>query len=173
MSFWTIPLLVAGLVLFGWSRGVKVYDALLAGAKDGFQVALRIIPYLLAILVAVGMFRSSGCLELLVRFLSPLTAPLGLPAEAVPLAVLRPLSGSGAYGVMSEIVTRRGPDSYLGYLVCTMQGSTDTTFYILSVYFGAIGVTKTRHAVLAGLLTDAAGIAAAVFICHLVWGGLG
>jgi spore maturation protein SpmB len=86
---------------------------------------------------------------------------------------LRPLSGSGAYGVMSEIVTRRGPDSYLGYLVCTMQGSTDTTFYILSVYFGAIGVTKTRHAVLAGLLTDAAGIAAAVFICHLVWGGLG
>jgi spore maturation protein SpmB len=128
---------------------------------------------LLAILVAVGMFRSSGCLELLVRFLSPLTAPLGLPAEAVPLAVLRPLSGSGAYGVMSEIVTRRGPDSYLGYLVCTMQGSTDTTFYILSVYFGAIGVTKTRHAVLAGLLTDAAGIAAAVFICHLVWGGLG
>jgi spore maturation protein SpmB len=169
LSYWTVPLLVAVIVLFGWARGVKVYDAFLDGAKDGFQVALRILPYLLAIVVAVGMFRASGCLDFLVRALSPLTSPLGLPAEAVPLAILRPLSGSGAYGVMSEIVATHGPDSYLGFLASTMQGSTDTTFYILSVYFGAVGIKSTRHAVAAGLLTDAAGIAAAVLICRLVW----
>jgi len=171
LSYWTVPLLLAVLLLFGWARGVRVYEAFLEGAKDGFQVALRIIPYLLAIVVAVGMFRASGCLDVLVRVLSPLTSPLGLPAEAVPLAVLRPLSGSGAYGVMSDIVTTHGPDSYLGILASTMQGSTDTTFYILSVYFGAVGITRTRHAVAAGLLTDAAGIAAAVLICRAVWGG--
>lgn len=169
-SFWMIPVLISGLVLFGWARGVRVYESVVEGAKEGFQVALRIIPYLVAILVAVAMFRASGCLDLFVAVVSPLTAPWGLPAEAVPMAVLRPLSGSGAYGVMSEILSTRGPDSYLGYLVSTMQGSTDTTFYVLAVYFGAVGIKKTRHAVPAGLLADAAGIAAAVFICHLVWG---
>ena len=170
LSFWVIPLLIGGLVLFGWVRGVRVYESFVEGAKEGFQVALRIIPYLVAILVAVAMFRVSGCLDLFVAAVSPVTAPLGLPAEAVPMAILRPLSGSGAFGVMSEILSTRGPDSYLGYLVSTMQGSTDTTFYILAVYFGAVGIKKTRHAVPAGLLADAAGIAAAVFICHLVWG---
>jgi len=170
LSFWMIPALIAGLVLFGWARGVKVYESLVEGAKEGFQVALRIIPYLVAILVAVAMFRASGCLDLFVAAVAPITSAIGLPAEAVPMAVLRPLSGSGAFGVMSEILTTRGPDSYLGYLVSTMQGSTDTTFYILAVYFGAVGIKKTRHAVPAGLLADAAGIAAAVFICHLVWG---
>jgi len=169
-SFWMIPVLISGLVLFGWARGVRVYESFVEGAKEGFQVALRIIPYLVAILVAVAMFRASGCLGLFVAAVSPFTAPLGLPAEAVPMAVLRPLSGSGAFGVMSEILSTRGPDSYLGYLVSTMQGSTDTTFYVLAVYFGAVGIKKTRHAVPAGLLADAAGIAGAVFICHLVWG---
>jgi spore maturation protein SpmA len=170
LSFWVIPFLIAGLVLFGWARGARVYESFVEGAKEGFQVALRIIPYLVAILVAVAMFRASGCLDLFVAAVSPLTAPLGLPAEAVPMAILRPLSGSGAFGVMSEILSTRGPDTPLGYLVSTMQGSTDTTFYVLAVYFGAVGIKKTRHAVPAGLLADAAGIAAAVFICHLVWG---
>jgi spore maturation protein SpmA len=172
VSFWMIPVLIAALVLFGWARGVRVYESVVEGAKEGFQVALRIIPYLVAILVAVAMFRASGGLDVFVAAVSPLTAPLGLPAEAVPMAVLRPLSGSGAFAVMSEILTTRGPDSYLGYLVSTMQGSTDTTFYILAVYFGAVGIKKTRHAVPAGLLADAAGIAGAVLICHLVWGRL-
>jgi spore maturation protein SpmB len=171
-SFWMVPLLIAGLVLFGWARGVKVYESVVEGAKDGFQVALRIIPFLVAILVAVGMFRDSGCLELFVRAVSPLTRRIGLPAEAVPMVVLRPLSGSGAYGVMSGILTGHGPDSYLGYLASTMQGSTDTTFYVLAVYFGAVGIKKTRHAVPAGLLADAAGMAAAVFISGLLWGAL-
>jgi len=151
LSFWVIPFLIAGLVLFGWARGARVYESFVEGAKEGFQVALRIIPYLVAILVAVAMFRASGCLDLFVAAVSPLTAPLGLPAEAVPMAILRPLSGSGAFGVMSEILSTHGPDSYLGYLVSTMQGSTDTTFYVLAVYFGAVGVKKTRHAVPAGL----------------------
>jgi spore maturation protein SpmA len=172
LSFWMIPALIAGLVLFGWARGVRVYESVVEGAKEGFHVALRIMPYLIAILVAVAMFRASGCLEMFVAAVSPVTAPLGLPAEAVPMAVLRPLSGSGAFGVMSDILTTRGPDSYLGYLVSTMQGSTDTTFYILAVYFGAVGIKRTRHAVPAGLLADAAGIAGAVFISHLVWGHL-
>lgn len=170
LSFWMIPMLIAGLVLFGWARGVRVYDALVDGAKEGFQVALRIIPYLVAILVAVSMFRASGSLGLFTAAVSPITTAVGFPAEAVPMAVLRPLSGSGAFGVMSEILKSHGPDSYLGYLVSTMQGSTDTTFYILAVYFGAVGIRKTRHAVPAGLLADAAGIAAAVFISDLVWG---
>lgn len=170
-SFWMVPLLIAGLVLFGWSRGVRVYESVVEGAKEGFQVALRILPFLVAILVAVAMFRASGCLDLFVAAVAPLTAPLGLPAEAVPMAVLRPLSGSGAFGVMSEIVTSNGPDSYLGYLVSTMQGSTDTTFYILAVYFGAVGIKRTRHAVPAGLLADAAGMIAAVFICRRLFGG--
>ena len=172
LSFWMIPVLIAGLVLFGWARGVKVYESLVAGAKDGFQVAVRIIPYLVAILVAVAMFRASGGLDFFVAALTPVTSAFGLPAEAVPMAVLRPLSGSGAFGVMSEVLAARGPDSFLGYLVSTMQGATDTTFYVLAVYFGAVGIKKTRHAVPAGLLADAAGIASAVFICHVVWGGL-
>jgi spore maturation protein SpmB len=172
LSFWMIPVLIAGLVLFGWARGVKVYESLVAGAKDGFQVALRIIPYLVAILVAVAMFRASGGLDLFVAAVTPFTSVFGLPAEAVPMAVLRPLSGSGAFGVMSEILAARGPDSHLGYLVSTMQGSTDTTFYVLAVYFGAVGIKKTRHAVPAGLFADAAGIVAAVFICRVVWGGV-
>jgi spore maturation protein SpmA len=170
LSFWVIPCLIAGLVLFGWARGARVYESFVDGAKEGFQVALRIIPFLVAILVAVAMFRASGCLGLFVSAASPLTAPWGLPAEAVPMAILRPLSGSGAFGVMSEILSTHGPDSYLGYLVSTMQGSTDTTFYVLAVYFGSVGIKKTRHAVPAGLLADAAGISAAVFICRLMWG---
>ena len=172
LSFWMVPVLIASFVLFGWARGVRVYESFVAGAKDGFQVALRIIPYLVAILVAVAMFRASGGLDLFVAALGPVTSVVGLPAEAVPMAVLRPLSGSGSYGVMSEILTAHGPDSRLGYLVSTMQGSTDTTFYVLAVYFGAVGIKKTRHAVPAGLLADAAGIAAAVFVCRLVWGAL-
>ena len=171
LSFWTIPTLLGGFVLFGWIRGVRVFESFVEGAKEGFQVALRLIPYLVGILVAVGMFRASGGLAVFVRLVAPITAPIGLPAEAVPLAVLRPLSGSGALGVMTEILSTHGPDSFLGYLASTMQGSTDTTFYILAVYFGAVGIKRTRHAVPAGLIADAAGLSAAVVVSHLLWGG--
>lgn len=170
LSYWTLPLLIAGLVLFGWARGVRVYDSLVEGAKEGFQVALRIIPYLVAILVAVGMIRSSGVFEAFVAAVGPFTARLGLPAEALPMALLRPLSGSGAYGVMAETMSREGADSYVGYLVSTIQGSTETTFYVLAVYFGAVGIKKTRHALPACLTADVAGISAAVLVVWWMFG---
>lgn len=169
-SAWMLPLVVAVLVLYGWTRGVRVYDSLVAGARQGFDVAVRIIPYLVAILVVVGMFRASGGIDLLTTFLSPFTTLIGLPAEALPMALLRPLTGSGAYAVMAETMAASGPDSLVGYLVSTFQGSTETTFYTLAVYYGAVGVRRTRHTVPACLLADAAGIFAAVFIVNLIFG---
>jgi spore maturation protein SpmA len=169
-SIWTLPALVGGLLLFGWARGVRVYDSLVEGAKEGFQVALRIIPYLVAILVAVGMFRASGGIDLMVALLAPVTELIRMPAEALPMALLRPLSGSGALGVMSEIMTVHGADSFIGYMVSTFQGSTETTFYVLAVYFGAVNVKKTRHTLPACLLADLTGILAAVFIVNLLFG---
>jgi spore maturation protein SpmA/spore maturation protein SpmB len=170
MSFWVLAALVGGLILFGWSRGVKVYESLVEGAKDGWQVAKRIIPYLVAILVAVGMLRHSGGIDLIVNNLGPWTGRVGLPAEALPMALLRPLSGSGAFGIMAEIMNTHGPDSFIGYMVSTFQGSTETTFYVLAVYFGAVGVKETRHALPACLLADTAGIIAAVFIVNVFFG---
>jgi spore maturation protein SpmB len=170
LSHWALPVLVGALVLFGWARGVKVYESLVEGAKEGFQVALRIIPYLVAILVAVGMLRHSGGIELIVGWISPFTDLIRLPAEALPMALLRPLSGSGAYGIMAEIMSAHGPDTLIGYMVSTFQGSTETTFYVLAVYFGAIGVKETRHTLPSCLLADVAGILAAVFIVNLLFG---
>ena len=169
-SAWMLPLVVAVLVTYGWTRGVRVYDALVAGARQGFDVAVRIIPYLVAILVVIGMFRASGGIDLITTVLSPLTTLVGLPAEALPMALLRPLTGSGAYAVMAEIMTASGPDSLVGYMVSTFQGSTETTFYTLAVYYGAVGIRRTRHTVPACLLADAAGIVGAVFIVNLMFG---
>lgn len=170
MSFWMLPALIAGLVLFGWTRGVKVYESLVEGAKEGFQVAVKIIPYLVAILVAIGIFRASGGLELLAKAIGPLTNLIGMPAEALPVALVRPLSGSGALGVMTEIMNAQGPDSFIGYMVCTFNGSTDTTFYILAVYFGSVGIKRTRHALPACLTADVTGILAAVLVVNLLFG---
>lgn len=161
-SDWLLPVLIAAMLLYGWSKGVAVYDAMIAGAREGFDVAVRIIPFLVAIIVAVGMFRASGLMDLLVGAVGPYTAPLGMPAEALPMALLRPLSGSGAYAVMAEIMQANGPDSRVGYLVSVLQGSTETTFYVLAVYFGAIGVTRLRHALAAGLIADLAGVVGSV-----------
>jgi spore maturation protein SpmA len=167
---WTVPALIAGILMFGWVRGVKVYDSLVGGAKEGFQVALRIIPYLVAILVMVGMLRAAGGIDLLVRYLGPVTTGFGMPAEALPMALLRPFSGSGAYGVMAAIMEQHGADSFIGYMVSTFQGSTETTFYVLAVYFGAVGVRRTRHVLPSCLLADVAGIVAAVAIVNLLFG---
>ena len=161
-SNWLLPVLIVLMLGYGLAKRVAVYDAMIAGAKEGFQVAVRIIPFLVAIVVAAGMFRASGLLDLIVRAVGPLTNPLGFPAEALPMAILRPLSGSGAYAVMAEIMQANGPDSYVGYLVSTLQGSTETTFYVLAVYFGAVGVSRVRHAVACGLIADAAGYVGAV-----------
>ncbi|OGQ57008.1 MAG: spore maturation protein [Deltaproteobacteria bacterium RIFCSPLOWO2_02_FULL_50_16] len=166
-SHWLIPLLIVSLVLYGFLKGVKIYESLVEGAKEGFSVAMRIIPYLVAILVAVGLFRASGALDFLVTLLTPLTSFIGMPAETLPMALLRPLSGSGAFAVMTETMKIYGPDSLIGYIVSTIQGSTETTFYILAVYCGAISVKNVRHALPACLMADLAGILAAVWLCRL------
>jgi len=171
---WIIPGLMIGLLTFGLVRGVPVYESFVEGARDGFQVAIRIIPYLVAILVAVGMLRASGALEIFVGWVGPFTSALGLPGEALPMALLRPLSGSGAYGIVASIIQDPsiGPDSYTGYLVSTLQGSTETTFYVLAVYFGAVQIKRARHALAAALTADLAGIIGAILACSLLYSAL-
>lgn len=169
---WIIPGLAMLLLGYGAVRRVRVYEVFVDGARDGFQLAIRIIPYLVAILVAVAMFRASGAMEVILTPLGALTAPFGLPAEALSMALLRPLSGSGAFAVLASIINDPaiGPDSYVGYLVSTIQGSTETTFYVLAVYFGAVGIRRMRHAVWTGIIADIAGVAGAVMICSLLYG---
>ncbi len=169
-AHWLLPILVFALASVGFVGRVAAYDAMIAGAREALGVALRIAPYLLAILVAVAMFRASGALALLVGALDPVTGLLGVPAEALPMALLRPLSGSGAYGVMTEILSTHGPDSFVGLLASTLMGSTETTFYVLAVYLGAAGVRDTRHILPACLAGDAAGFVGAVVAVHLFFG---
>jgi spore maturation protein SpmA/spore maturation protein SpmB len=172
LSAWLIPGLVVFLLSFGAVRRVRVYEVFVEGARDGFQIAVRIIPYLVAILVAVAMFRSSGAIDWTVGSVGAWTEKIGLPAEALTMAALRSLSGSGAYGLLAAFLNdpRIGPDSYAGYLVSTIQGSTETTFYVLAVYFGAVQVRRIRHALAAGLVADLAGVVGAVAICSYLYG---
>jgi spore maturation protein SpmB len=164
---WIMPVLVVGLLGFGMARGVKVYEVFVEGAKEGFEVAVRIIPYLVAILMAVAMFKASGAMDMLLQSLGRLTGAFGVPAEALAMATLRSLSGSGAYGLLASLLKDPaiGPDGYLGMLVSTIYGSTETTFYVLAVYFGAVNIRRIRHALAAGIIADVAGVAAAVAIC--------
>ncbi|NET27786.1 nucleoside recognition domain-containing protein [Okeania sp. SIO1I7] len=168
LSNWLLPILICSFLLFGYFRGVKVYEKMTEGAKAGFEVAVRIIPFMVAIFVAIGMFRASGALDILAVILSPITNLIGMPTEALPMALIRPLSGSGAFGIMSEIVTNE-PNSFLSYLVSTMQGSTETTFYVLAVYFGSVGIKKTRYALPAALCADVAGILASLVVCRIIF----
>jgi spore maturation protein SpmA len=167
ISPWILPGLMAGFLIFGLCRRVRVYEAFVDGARDGFQVAVKIIPYLVAILVAVGMLRASGAMDLMVGALGPWTARVGLPAEALPMALMRPLSGSGAFAILASVINDPaiGPDSYTGYLVSTLQGCTETTFYVLAIYFGAVQVRRIRYTLAAGLIADLAGVAASVAAC--------
>jgi spore maturation protein SpmA len=169
---WIIPGLMLALLSFGAARKVHVYEVFVEGARDGIQVAFRIIPYLVAILVAVGMLRESGALAALVGPLGVVTGPIGLPAEALPMALLRPLSGSGGFGVLVSVINNPaiGPDSYTGILVSTIQGSTETTFYVIAIYFGAVNVRRMRHTLPAALSADVAGIAGSVLICSNLYG---
>ena len=152
---------------------INVYDAFIEGAKEGFGTAVRIIPYLVAILVAIGVFRASGAMDFLIDGIAWVVALVGGDTEfvgALPTALMKPLSGSGARGLMVDAMTTYGADSFVGRLACLFQGATDTTFYILAVYFGSVGIRKTRHAVTCGLLADFAGIVSAIFICYLFFG---
>ncbi|MEN8246221.1 MAG: nucleoside recognition domain-containing protein [Thermodesulfobacteriota bacterium] len=172
VSPWIIPLIMVGFLGFGVTRRVRVYEVFVEGAKEGFQVAVRIIPFLVAILVSVGMFRASGAMDIMVKWLGAVTTRFGLPAEALPMALMRPLSGSGAYGIMASIINDPaiGPDSYAGYLVTTLQGSTETTFYVLAVYYGAVQIRRIRHTLVTALTADLAGIVFAVAACYYLFG---
>lgn len=165
---WLVPALMFAFVLYGFAHGVEVYQSAVDGAKEGFEVGVRLIPFLVMILVAVAMFRESGAFSVLASLVSPVTDALGIPAEVLPVALLRPLSGSGAFGLMSEI-TARAPDSFAAFLAGTIQGSTETTFYVMAVYFGAVGISNPRYAVTAALLADAAGFAASVLFARMFY----
>ena len=162
--------IIIGFIVAGMQKKINVYDAFVEGAKEGFTTAVRIIPYLVAILVAIGVFRASGCMDYLIEGIAKLVNLCGINSDfvgALPTALMKPLSGSGARGLMVDAMNTYGADSFVGRLSCIFQGSTDTTFYILAVYFGSVGVVRTRHAVPCGLLADLAGIIAAIFICYL------
>jgi spore maturation protein B len=165
MSLWAIPVLLVTIPLVGLIRKVKVYDVFIEGAKEGFDVAVRIIPFLVGILVAIGMFRGSGAMDLLMAALRPLVTPTGFPPELVPLAILRSLTGSGSLAFTTDLIKTHGPDSLIARMAATMYGSSETTFYVLAVYFGAVGVRRTRHAVPAALIGDVVAAIAAVAVC--------
>jgi len=170
ISTLAIPMLIFIFIGYGAIKKVKIYEVFVEGAKEGFDVAVRIIPYLVAMLVAIGIFRAGGGMDILIYALTPFTNLIGMPAEALPMAIMRPLSGSGSLGIMAEIIATHGPDSFIGILVSTFFGSTETTFYVLAVYFGAVNIRKTRYALTAGLLADVAGILGALFIVKLLFG---
>ncbi|PEN14751.1 spore maturation protein [Longibacter salinarum] len=170
LSYFVLPALLVGFPLYGLYKGVRVYEVFVEGAKEGFNVAVTIIPYLIAILFAIGMFRASGAMDFLVDMLDPVLAMIGVPAEVVPMGVIRPLTGSGSAGLVADMIQQYGEDSLVVKMVATMFGSTETTFYVIAVYFGAVNVRETRHAVPAGLFADFIGFLASVYVVQLLFG---
>ena len=169
LAILAVPVMVSFFPLYAWLRGIKVYEEFVEGAKEGFGVATRIIPYLVAILVAVRMFRDAGGIQLLARILGPVLEKIGFPVDLLPLVLVRPLSGGASTAVFTDIVKTFGPDSMNSLIAATIMGSTETTFYVIAVYFGSVGIQRSRHAVPAGLLADLAGVIAAVIVCRLMF----
>lgn len=170
ISRWTIPLMLVAIPVYGYLKGINVYNAFIKGAREGVMTGVRIIPYLVAIFVAIAIFRTSGVLEWTTNAIAPFTRLLHVPAEVMPLVLIRPLSGNGAMGVMIELLKVHGPDSLIGRMASVLQGSTETTFYILTVYFGAIGVKNTRHTLAVGLLADLAAFLGAAWATYRLFG---
>lgn len=168
-SNWVLLLFIVGIPLYGACRRVDVFDAFITGAKQGFETSVSIIPYLIAMMVAIGMLRASGFFDVLGAWLAPVLERIGMPAELLPLALLRPFSGSASTGVMAELIHEHGGDSLIAKMAATMMGSTETTFYVIAVYFGAVAIRRTRYAIPAGLLADFAGVAASVAVCRYLF----
>ncbi|MGH8094277.1 MAG: nucleoside recognition domain-containing protein [Chthoniobacterales bacterium] len=168
LSILAIPFLIAFFVLYAALRGLKVYDEFVEGAKEGFGVILKIIPFLVTMLVAIGMFKGAGGIDLFARVLSPILTPLHFPTDLLPIALMRPLSGGATLALFTDVVHRLGPDNIVSLTAATIYGSTETTFYVAAVYFGSVGIRQTRHAIPAGLLADLAGVVASVVICRAV-----
>lgn len=160
---------VVGIPLYGAVKKIDVFNTFVTGAKKGFDTSISIIPYLIAMMVAIAMLRASGFFELLYTALSPLLNAIGMPGELLPLALIRPFSGSAATGVMAELIHNHGGDALISKMAATIMGSTETTFYVIAVYFGSIGITRTRHAIWAGLIADITGILAAVYVCQYLF----
>jgi spore maturation protein B len=169
LSSFAIPMLIFVIVGIAAIKKVKVYEEFVDGAKEGFNTAVRIIPYLVAMLVAIGMFRASGAMDILTTAIGPFTNAIGLPSELFPLAVIRNLSGSGSLGLMTDLIKTHGADSFIGRLASIMMGSHETTFYVLAVYFGSVGVKKVRHAPLAGIFADIIAVIAAVMLVRWLY----
>jgi len=169
ISLWALPVIIVFILTMGLYKKVPLYETFTEGAKDGFKTAISIIPYLVAIIVAISMFRASGIIEIIGQFLSPVLSKFNIPADTIPIMIVRSLSGSAALGVFSDIANNLGPDNYATKLSAVMVGSSETTFYVLAVYFGAVGISKLRYAWLVGLLADFIGIVAAILVCNLVF----
>lgn len=169
LSKWAVPLLMLTIPLIAYIKKVKVYEAFVEGAEQGFHTAVKIIPFLVGMLVAIGVFRESGAMDILIKLVTPLMTAIGAPAEILPLVLMRPLSGGGALGITAELIQTYGPDSMIGRLASTIQGSTDTTFFVLTVYFGSVGIRKYRHALTVGLTADLVGFLASLYIVKLVF----
>lgn len=166
ISLWALPIIIISVLTFGLIKKVPVYEVFTDGAKDGFKVAIKIIPYLVAIIVGISMLRASGAIDMVTNILQPVLVKFNIPADTIPLMIVRSLSGSGALGIFSDIANNLGPDSYATKLAAVMLGSSETTFYVLAVYFGAVGITKIRYALVVGLLADFIGIIAAISVCN-------
>lgn len=164
-----IPLIILFILAYGYAKGVKVYEVFIEGAKEGLLITYRIFPYIAAMLLAVGMLRKSGGLDFLLYIISPLTNAIGIPQDIMPLVIMKPLSGSGALGILADILKRVGPDSFEGIVASTIMSSTETIFYTLTVYFGSIGIKNIRHTLVAALLADFAGVIAALIICTILF----
>ena len=170
LSYFILPAIIVGFPLYGLFKKVPVFEAFVEGAKEGFSVAVRIIPYLVAILFAIGMFRASGAMDFMADALRPILALVGFPAEVLPMAIVRPLTGAGSAGIVVDLINQFGEDSIFVKMAATMFGSTETTFYVIAVYFGAVNIKKTRHAVPAGLIADFSAMLIAVWVVRLLFG---
>ncbi len=169
ISLWALPVILVTVLTCGIIKKVPVYETFVKGAKDGFKISIKIIPYLIAIIVSISMFRASGAIEMLANLFAPILTKFNVPSDTLPLMIVRSLSGSGALGIFSDIANSAGPDAYSTKLAAIMLGSSETTFYVLAVYFGAVGITKIRYALIIGLLADFIGIVAAVSVCNLMF----
>ncbi|MCT4607006.1 MAG: spore maturation protein [Marinisporobacter sp.] len=169
LSIMIIPIMITIILLHGMIKKINMYDAFVEGAAEGFQTSIRIMPYLIAIFLAIGIFKDSGALHLFTRILSPITKVLGIPSEILPLAIMRPISGSGSLGIVKDLVTTYGPDSFIGRVASTMMGSAETIFYTMAVYFGAVGIKRGRHTLLAALISHIAAIFASIWVCRWVF----
>lgn len=170
ISLWMIPVIIGFILLYGTIKRVPTYETFVEGGKEGIQIAFSIIPYLVGMLVAITVFRESGALDFFMNLIRPYLMAIGIPADIVPLAIIRPISGNAALGITSDLIATHGPDSFIGRLASTMQGSTDTTLYILTVYFGAVGIRKMGDALKVGLWADFIAIIMSIIVVTLVFG---